>query len=161
MATSLSLFPQNTIFLALYAWNEARLRIDDRVRAVLRDNLLSPLHDCITSRLFAIRHELRHGNMHSVRSAFENAVASPSCQGSAGLWRLFVLWCGRRQRGEAREVLYRGMRACPWAKGLMMAAFGEVRGGMGEEVRGVYRVMQEKELRIHVDLDDWVEERET
>jgi len=38
-----------------------------------------------------------------------------------------------------------------------MGAFLEV--GMEEKGKEMYRVMQEKELRIHVDLDEWLEER--
>lgn len=131
------------------------------MRTLLRDSILTEDNDCVSSRLFAIRHELRIGNVHSVRSAFENAVSSTACLGNAGLWRLYVLWCAHTKefRKSTKEVLYRGMRACPWAKKLMMTAFSELRDVMGfEELKSVYQVMQEKELRIHVDLEDWLED---
>jgi len=61
------------------------------------------------------------------------------------------------QAERVGEVLGRGVRGCPWAKRVVMGAFLEV--GMEEKGKEMYRVMQEKELRIHVDLDEWLEER--
>ena len=163
MEEALYLFPRNTIFLSLYAWNESRARIDDRVRAMLRDNSLLPKNDCVTSRLFAIRYEIERGNVHSAKAAFEHAVASEACKGNAGLWRLYVLWCAQSEdakiKNQAKEVLYRGMRACPGVKALMMEAFQTLRPLMNdEEVKSVHKVMEEKEVRIHVDLEEWLEE---
>lgn len=47
-----------------------------------------------------------------------------------------------------------------------MLAFGCLRGGMGlQELRGIYELMGEKELRVHVSLDEvleaWDERRAT
>lgn len=163
MTAALEFFPQNTIFLSLYAWNESRARIDDRVRAMLRDRVLLPEYDCITSRLFAVRHEMQRGNKHSVKAAFEHAIESEAGKGSAGLWRLYLLWCAQNQdekiKEQAKEVLYRGMRACPGVKQLMMEAFEMLRPMMEQEdLKSVYKVMDEKEVRVHVDLEEWMEE---
>lgn len=55
-------------------------------------------------------------------------------------------------------MFYRGMAACPWSKGFMMLGFEELNGKMGEEeLKGVYKVLVEKDLRVHVDLDELVE----
>ena len=58
---------------------------------------------------------------------------------------------------EAKAVLYRSMRACPWVKSLYLLAFEHLRfvhGGMSDsELKGIYHLMGERELRIHVDLD--------
>lgn len=163
MIAALQLFPQNTIFMSLYAWNESRARIDDRVRSMLRDVALIDKNDCITSRIFAIRYGIQRGNVHSTKAAFEHAVASEVCKGNAGLWRLYVLWCvhnaDAKVREGAKDVLYRGMRACPGVKPLMMEAFETLRPLMtDDELKSVYKVMEEKEVRIHVDLEEWVEE---
>ncbi|KAI9738134.1 MAG: hypothetical protein M1818_005563 [Claussenomyces sp. TS43310] len=163
LAKSLASFPRNTIFLSLYAWNESRLRIDDRVRTILRDVILLPAVDSLTSRLFAIHHEMMHGNTHSTHAAFENAVVSPACSSNPGLWRLYVLFCvgAREYRARAKDVFYKGMRACPWAKWFYFMAFDELADLMGlEEKRSVYRILEEKELRVHVDLEEWLEEQE-
>ncbi|KZF24077.1 DUF1740-domain-containing protein [Xylona heveae TC161] len=61
---------------------------------------------------------------------------------------------------RAPDVLYRAIRACPWAKPLVMLAFTNrhLRETLGfEALRGLYRVLSEKELRVHVDLEDVLE----
>jgi len=160
LTKSLSLFPRNTIFLSLYSWNESRLRIDDRVRAILRSTVLTEAHDNIISRLFTIHYEMRAGNIHSTVAAFENAVSSPSCGTNPGLWRLYVLFCLSSQelRNKAKDIFFRGVRVCPWAKDLMMMAFNEVRGMATEDKIAMYKVLAEKELRIYVDLEQRIEE---
>lgn len=55
---------------------------------------------------------------------------------------------------------YRGLRACPWAKELYVTGFEMLEEGeVGfEELRGTWKVMGEKELRVHVDLEEEFEE---
>ncbi|PGG96382.1 hypothetical protein AJ80_09837 [Polytolypa hystricis UAMH7299] len=191
LAESISLFPYNTLILSIFAWNESRFRIDDRVRTVMRQHT-SPTfrHQAaddkgITAKFsthasnliphfFSIYTELHRGvssgsTAHSARSAFENAVTTaPSSgpgQSCAGLWKLYVLFeltIGQDDE-RARDVFYRAIRACPWAKELVMLAFRErgLRKRMGqEELRKVWNVLVEKELRVHVDLEEWFEDEE-
>ncbi|RDW83235.1 hypothetical protein BP5796_04726 [Coleophoma crateriformis] len=167
----LELFPQNTMFISLYAWNESRLRIDARVRTLLNSNILSHNNDTLTSRLFAIKHEIANGTTHSTRAAFEHAISSPVCQNCAGLWKLYVLWSvwiaesgieNQRQKEleRAKAVWYRGIRACPWSKKLYMLSMTVLRGVgiMDDKVLSeIGRVLSEKELRIHIDIDDRLE----
>lgn len=97
------LFPRNTLLLDLYAWSAAsdsRLRlVDDPVRRVLSDVCLRPAHDCVSTRLLAIRHEaelLPRGvqqRFPAIAAAFEAALASDSCRGSAFLWRCYLDFC--------------------------------------------------------------------
>ena len=104
-------------------------------------------------------------NIHAIRGTFERAVASRTGKCSAGLWKQYVIW--EHDQGEmkrAKAVFWRGVRACPWAKEIYMLAFERLRGTMGfEELRGVYELLGEKELRVHVSLDDvfeaWDERR--
>ncbi|RAH47194.1 uncharacterized protein BO95DRAFT_385957 [Aspergillus brunneoviolaceus CBS 621.78] len=217
LSESITLFPHNTIFLSLFAWTEARFRIDDRVRSVVRDiirnsnittttttknptdpyNLSTPPIP-ITTHLFSIYTELSRpvfagSTAHSVRAAFEEAIGddtpksapsssspsstSPSSSSSArsnpSTWKLYILFeLAQREIHRAKEVFYRGMRACPWSKELIMLAFTHLRAdilrpshlgdapprkgeeGMGfDELRHVYNVLVEKELRIHVDIE--------
>lgn len=59
---------------------------------------------------------------------------------------------------RAKQVFYRGMRACPWAKQFYMLAFTHLRAVLTfGELRAVYSVLGEKELRVHVDLEDQFE----
>lgn len=184
--SSISQFPQNTIFLSLFAWNERRFRIDDRVRAVARqhkspayqrslDDDTDPLstRSVLILHLFSIYTELHRGvsagsTAYSARATFEAAVNSPSGQYSAALWKLYVLFELSQQQKQARpfslarDVFYRGMRACPWAKELVLLAFREpgLRDTMShDELHKVWNVLVEKELRIRVDLESWLEEQ--
>jgi hypothetical protein len=116
----------------------------------------------MVGRLFAIRYEMLVGNNYSVHAAFEQAVSSTACRSNPGLWRLYILFCARTTefRAKAKDVFYRGMRVCPWAKELLMMAFmTELKSLMEfEELRSVYRVLSEKDLRLHVDLEDRLDE---
>ena len=80
---------------------------------------------------------------------------------SAALWKLYFMF--EHSRGEmqkAKDVFYRGMMACPWAKELYMLAFSYLRDVVPiEELRGVYEAMVERGLRIHVSLEEEVWER--
>ncbi|EEQ30351.1 hypothetical protein McanMca71_002158 [Microsporum canis] len=173
---SILLFQQNTIFLGLFAFNEARFRVENRVRSVLTRQIHEPADDSTTTKrstliphLFSIYSELHRGvsagsTAHSVRAAFEAAVSSQSGQHSAALWKLFIqfeLTFGESEK--ARLVFFRSIRACPWSKQLVLLAYGEPRlkESMGfDELRKVFNVLVEKELRVHVDLEEWFEENE-
>ncbi|KAL5326754.1 hypothetical protein ACEPPN_004443 [Leptodophora sp. 'Broadleaf-Isolate-01'] len=175
----LSLLPSSTPLLHLYTHTEAHLKISNRIRTLLSTSTLSPENDCLSSRLFSIKYELENGTVHSVRAAFEHAVESPVGRASAGLWKLYLLFCvygnpgvsggsgEKEMRARAKDVWFRGLRACPWAKELYVLGFQELGGGGAEdgsrgvsyeELRGTWRVMGEKELRVHVDLEDAFEE---
>lgn len=161
LTSFLTLFPQNTIFLSLYAFNESRLRIDNRVRSILLSTILTPQNDTITSRVFAIHFEIVHGTIHSVRATFENALSSPVATSCAGLWRCYLMYClGTPQfHSQVKDVWYRALRACPWAKELYVLGFERLEGLVEfEELKGTWRVMGEKELRVHIDLEDKFEE---
>lgn len=159
----LKLFPSNTIFLNLLAWADTSLLLNDPVREALRTLVLRAPHDRLSSRVFAILHELDAGTVHSARAAFEAALDSDACRGSAGLWRGYVRFCQRHRkalRGKgAAETFYRAVGACPWSKDLAMEAFGTlVRDMDSGDLRGVFGAMAAKGLRIHVDLEDFSRE---
>lgn len=55
-------------------------------------------------------------------------------------------------------MYWRAVRACPWVKELWLMAFEYLREEMGEEeLRGVYEMMEEKGLRVHVGIEDFLE----
>ena len=173
IAESIARFPQNTLFLSLYAWNEARFRIDDRVRFVVKELVLggssetrSNAQHSVIPHFFAIYSELHRGvtfgsNICTIRSAFERAVESDSGAHCAGLWKLYFLFeHSRSEANRAKTVFWRGIRACPWAKDLYMLAFEHLRSGkmMGEaDLRGIYELLGKKELRVHVGLEDMLQ----
>jgi NRDE-2, necessary for RNA interference len=101
---------------------------------------------------------------------------------SAAVWKLYVLWeihvalkqasrpiaqvkySTQQPHPSRRETVpmekpistfHRAIRACPWAKELYMLAFGitELREAIQEQdLRAVYEMMEEKELRVHVEI---------
>ncbi|EAU36646.1 conserved hypothetical protein [Aspergillus terreus NIH2624] len=194
----ISTFPHNTMFLSLFAWNESRFRIEERVRDIVRDittesrtSHTSTLQQVpITSHLFSIYTEMIRpvyagSTAHSVRAAFEKAIGEHDASAqhntlstagsSLSLWKLYILFeLSHHNIQRAKDVFYRGMRACPWSKELIMLAFSHLRAdvvesrhpassrrgdGMGfDELRRVYNVLVEKELRIHVDIEDQLDE---
>ncbi|KAF7590421.1 hypothetical protein BBP40_002877 [Aspergillus hancockii] len=200
LADSISTFPHNTIFLSLFAWNESRFRIEERVRDTIRDittetrnrpDRILATQVPVTSHLFSIFTELNRpvyagSTPHSIRAAFEKAFGDqdPShhhpnslstARSNLSLWKLYILFeLSQHDITRAKEVFYRGMRACPWSKELIMLAFSHLRtdvvreqhpaitrkgDGMGFfELRSVYNVLVEKELRIHVDIEEELEE---
>jgi hypothetical protein len=130
------------------------------VRSVLSSHVLKPPSDSISSRVFAIRHEASHGNVHSTRAAFEHAVASEVGQHHAGLWISFIRFCHEnlKRKKVAKDVFERAVRACPASKAVYMEAFGTLIDDMEErELRGVYAALCEKGLRVHVEMEEFVD----
>ena len=168
LAESIRLFPQNTIFLSIYAWNESRFRVDDRVRSVIQSILLSSTSpgnqqpsESVISHFFAIYTELNRGidlgsNTHTIRGAFERAIDSNCGKQCAGLWKLYFMFeHSRSEIQKAIRVFYRAISACPWAKELYLLAFEYLRDTTSlRDLRGVYEAMVEKGLRVHVSLDE-------
>ncbi|KAI5928530.1 NRDE-2, necessary for RNA interference-domain-containing protein [Camillea tinctor] len=153
-------FPKNTIFLSLFAWREERLSIDDRVRSLLNNVVLREPHACISNYMFAIRHELQAGNAHSTRAAFEHALASEPCKNHPGLWVTYIRFCHDRKelRSKAKDVFYRAIQHCPWSKDVFMEAFVTlVRDMDSSELRSVYNTLCDKGLRVHIDMEEFVE----
>ncbi|KAK4197437.1 NRDE-2, necessary for RNA interference-domain-containing protein [Triangularia verruculosa] len=147
-------FPSNTMFLSLLSWAQPPLTLNDPVRVLLQSTLLSPEHDSLSNRRFAIMYEVQNGTAHSTKAAFESAVES--CEGSAELWRGFLRFCSGKKELErhAKGVFYRGMAGCSWGKGLYLEAFGEGVGMAGEELRGVVGTFVGKGGRVGVELED-------
>lgn len=151
----LAAFPSNTIFLTMFEWNEARFRIDQRMRSLLTTMLLSPEHDCLTSRIFAIRHEIKYGTVHSALSSFEHAINSSVGRSSPAIWKFYIVFCTSTPsfQQRAKDVWIRAINACPWVKELFILGFEILQLDMKQAMR-IWRVMGEKDLRIHVDLED-------
>lgn len=121
----------------------------------------------VTSHFFALHTEINRSitlgsNVHTVRGTFERGVSSCCGAHSAGLWKVYFLFeLSRSELEKAKSVFYRGIKACPWAKELYMMAFEYLRTVMGEtELRGLYELMVEKELRIHLGLEEIFDKRD-
>lgn len=129
---------------------------------MLHDRVLIKRHDCVSSRVFAIEHELTRGNVNTTQVAYERAVTSDAGKYNACLWIAYVRFCyaQRGMRARAKEVFYRALRHCPWSRGVMMEAFDSlIRVMESEELKSVFAMMTSKGLRVHVDLDEFLEAR--
>ncbi|KAF1914794.1 NRDE-2, necessary for RNA interference-domain-containing protein [Ampelomyces quisqualis] len=185
----LTSFPNNTVLLSLYAANEARFAIDDRVRGIMHQNALqSSQARNVAGWSFAIHYETMRGQLagstsHSIRALYKRAThANASGAHSPALWAAYLRfelaqlllqraktkgrapgkdgkkrsWESRLEEAETRvkDAFYQGLRSLPWCKDFVMLAFTEARDVFAqEELWKVYRIMQEKELRVYVEYD--------
>lgn len=186
----LLLFPNNTILLALYAANESRFAIDDRVRGIMSRNALSRSSErrSVAGWSFAIHFETLRGEMagstsHSIRAFYQRATATESSGAhSPALWTKYLRFeiaqlnierartkgkkrgkDGKRRTWESRladaetrvkACFYAALRSLPWCKDFIMLAFTELGDVFDEEeLWKVYRVMQEKELRLYIEME--------
>ncbi|KAE8840896.1 hypothetical protein PTNB85_04295 [Pyrenophora teres f. teres] len=91
----ISRFPNNTILLSLYAANEARFSIDDRVRGIMHQNALHSSEErSIAGWAFAIHYEILKGEIsgstsHSIRALYKRATDSTGAHCPA-LWKAYV-----------------------------------------------------------------------
>lgn len=175
LAESMTRYPRNTIFLSLYIWNESRFRLDDRVRSMIQEVVLGINNrdqggtDNVESHLFAIHAEETRevglgSNDNAIRAAYERAVSSRCGQHCAGIWKKYFFFeCSRQDLKKATAVFHRGITACPWVKELYLLPFQHLRHGPGAmreaDLRGLYNLMVDKELRVHNDLEALLEQR--
>ncbi|CUS10669.1 unnamed protein product [Tuber aestivum] len=186
LSDSLQVFPNNSVFLELFAWNEAKVKIENRVRTLMRDVVLKEGTETILGYGFAIWAEMRmmgaggRYNPNAVRALFEQAVEtnrfafSPSLLGilvltydirtkyNFSLWTIYVEFeIQEKELNRAKEVLFRGIRNCPWSKDLLLLAFQRLRTVMTyEEMRKLLSIVSwEKELRVHdtTELEDYID----
>ncbi|TID17946.1 DUF1740-domain-containing protein [Venturia nashicola] len=164
LVESVTLFPNNTIFLTAYADNEKRFRLDDRVRAILSSIVLHEKTDTVLGWSFAIWSERQRGlelggTSHAIRAVFDKAVQR-SGKHSIELWTKYLLFeieMGDKQR--AKQVFFRGFTNLPWSKWFIMMAFKYLGGVMGfDEMSRVWRVLAEKGLRVVVDIQDQLDD---
>ncbi|CAD0086128.1 unnamed protein product [Aureobasidium mustum] len=138
-------FPDNTIFLEMYRDNEARFRLDDRVRSILKTQVLTRGQSPLVTWTFAINQEtLRYKSQssgstaESVRSTFKRALltAASPVRYSQMLWAMWFHFekhiateetaeksvTGKRSLIEQntyeklKEVFLSGLHHLPWSK---------------------------------------------
>lgn len=106
-----------------------------------------------------------------------HTFAMDSARSNLSIWKLYILFELQRNQdvGAAKAVFYRAIRACPWSKELIMLAFEHLRDdlitenhprqpqrkkqlqhtGLGfDELRQLYNILIEKQLRVHVDISN-------
>lgn len=162
LAGFINLFPQNTLALALFEWVDMGMRIVDETRTLLTTTCSTRQVDCLSTRVFAIEHEQLRGNLHTTKSSYERAVTSDASNSNPGLWISYIRFCfsHKQLRTKAQSVYYRALKQCPWSKEVAMEAFVTlIRDMKSADLRSIYDMMAEKGLRIHADLDEFLEHR--
>ncbi|KAI8393343.1 NRDE-2, necessary for RNA interference-domain-containing protein [Radiomyces spectabilis] len=157
MTRALALFPNDTIFLGLFIWNEAKTKLHGRVRAFFGEALESSPN--VMLWLSAIQSELHQYcpyDVNQVRSLFERAVEHASTRPSIILWKLYIEHEVRKGDLEkARSLLYRSVRECPWSKELYLLGLRLLGPTMSEkEIHEMTSLMMEKEIRLRCSLDE-------
>lgn len=191
LEASINLFPSNTVFLWLYKENETRFRIDDRVRAVLKDSSIANRRSALIGFSFAVDQELSRfagqasgSTAESVRATFARALLSNEspvrhCKALWARWLRFEKDTVQRLAAENpdldkrvgkqavkkwKEVFLGGLHHLPWVKdwviiGLQSFDSEQDFGWSKRDLKGLYNVLQERELRIRVEgLDDLLDD---
>ncbi|KAK6411616.1 hypothetical protein LTR81_014281 [Elasticomyces elasticus] len=180
---NLRTFPNNSLLLELYVQIGAQTRIDDRLRASLQDVMTGP-DATVVGWSFAIAQEINRfssletsgATANSVRSLFARALLAPESKvrHSVMLWTWWLAFELPARHPElppirtkkqdtlekAKQVFLDGLRLLPWSKewvvlGLqVMAEDATMTNG---ELRQVYDVLGERELRVRMSVEDMEE----
>lgn len=160
---------------------------ESRYEQVLADHAQSPIipqWPPVSVHLFSIhmglcRPVVTGGTQKSVRDAFERAIAErsgdprksfghDSACSNLTIWKLYILFELEHALDlqAAKAVFYRAINACPWSKELVLLAFerlrerlpGDREGLHFNDLRQLYNLLNEKQLRVHVNLTKGLEE---
>ncbi|KAK5696933.1 hypothetical protein LTR17_024163 [Elasticomyces elasticus] len=181
---NLRTFRNNTVLLELYVQVGAQTRIDDRLKTSLQEDVMTGPDATVVGWSCAIAQEINRfssfetsgATANSVRSLFARALlASESkVRHSIMLWKWWLafelpvrhpeLLPVRTKKQDtlekAKQVFLDGLRTLPWCKawvvlGLqVMAEAGSMTNG---ELRQVYDVLGERELRVRMSVEDMEE----
>ncbi|KAK4896256.1 hypothetical protein LTR27_005778 [Elasticomyces elasticus] len=181
---NLRTFSNNTILLELYVQIGAQTRIDDRLRASLQEDVMTGPDATVVGWSCAIAQEINRfssfetsgATANSVRSLFARALLAPESKvrHSVMLWtwwlafelparhpKLLSVQTKKQETLEkAKQIFLDGLRTLPWCKawvvlGLQtMAETGSMTNG---ELRQVYDVLGERELRVRMSVEDMEE----
>ncbi|KAI9489261.1 NRDE-2, necessary for RNA interference-domain-containing protein [Zychaea mexicana] len=154
---ALILFPNNTVFIGLYVWNEAKTKLYNRVRSMFAKSLESDPN--VILWLSSIRTELHYHepyDVNQVRSLFESSIEKTNTRSSILLWKLYIeheIQCGELVR--AKSLFYRAIRACPWSKEICLLGIRLLSRQLSEkELHEIVSLMMEKEIRLRQPIDD-------
>ncbi|KAG1083709.1 hypothetical protein G6F42_022106 [Rhizopus arrhizus] len=137
MEQALALFPNNTIFLGFYIWNESKTKIFNRVQHMLNDAVKKDSN--VILWLSAIYSELHKYTPYHVNS-----------------WKCYIQYeLIQDNVQKARSLFYRSIRECPWSKELYILGIKSFGANMDEkEANELISLMMEKEIRLRIPIDD-------
>ncbi|GAA5908743.1 hypothetical protein JCM8208_006776 [Rhodotorula glutinis] len=157
-------FKNNSVFLALFYHNEQRMRIENHFRRLMEDKVIKESEATSEGWLFAIFAELhrdaRSTNVWAVRNLFDRAIDNPRSRSSASVWALYIDFEVRNgELARAKSLIYRALRECPWCKEFHLRPFSPSLRPVfrSRELRDFHHLLLEKGLRVHVDVDQFLD----
>ncbi|GAA5861515.1 hypothetical protein JCM3774_000276 [Rhodotorula dairenensis] len=160
-------FPNDTLFLSLFYYNELRMRIQNHFRRVVEEHVLKDDRATSQGWLFAIYAELhldaRRPNLWAIRNLFDRALDNPKTRSAPSLWTLYIDFEVRNgEYGRAKSLIYRAIRECPWCKEFYLRPFSPTLRSVyrSRELRDFHHLLLEKGLRIRVDVDAYLQEQD-
>ncbi|KAI7908306.1 NRDE-2, necessary for RNA interference-domain-containing protein [Cokeromyces recurvatus] len=157
MERALSLFPNNTIFLAFYIWNESKTKIYNRVQHLLNDALNKNSNVILwLSAIYNELHKYKPYHVDSVRDYFERSIQDTRTRSSIILWKCYIQFeISQNNIEKALRLFYRSVRECPWSKELYLLGLQSFSKVMNEkELNELVSLMMEKEIRLRTPIED-------
>ncbi|KAF1799857.1 NRDE-2, necessary for RNA interference-domain-containing protein [Mucor lusitanicus] len=157
MEQALALFPNNTIFLGFYMWNESKTKIFNRVQHLLNDAVKKDSNVILwLSAIYSELHKYTPYHVNSVRDYFERSTQDTRTRPSILLWKCYIQFeLMQDNTQKARSLFYRSIRECPWSKELYMLGIKSFGADMEEkEANELISLMMEKEIRLRIPIDD-------
>ncbi|KAG2202419.1 hypothetical protein INT47_008890 [Mucor saturninus] len=157
MERALILFPNNTIFLSFYIWNESKTKIHNRVHQLLNRTLKQDSNVILwLSAIYSELHRYKPFQVNSVRDFFERAVSDTRTKSSIILWKCYIQFETQQGNTErAYNLFYRSIRECPWSKELYLIGIQAFEKTMKQsEKNELVSLMMEKEIRLRNPIED-------
>ena len=178
---SIRLFPENCLFYETISLISSQTRIDDRLSDALQSSTQRPAESGLVVWFCNITKAIERSTVdgsgttaNSVRALFSKALLN-SDSGVRHSPLLWTMWLRFEQdvagisksigekvvvfedaRRRVRQVFYDGLRTLPWYKSWILMGTGclsEFGNGNERELRQLYDVMTEREMRLRTDLD--------
>ncbi|CAI7678554.1 unnamed protein product [Penicillium pancosmium] len=122
----------------------------------------------------ALGENMNRDSMKPYDKQMRNNIGTGSARTNLMTWKLYIIFevYHAQDIDAAKAVFYRAIRACPWSKQLFMLAFqylqhdkirhiipinSNATGFLFDDLRQLYYAMTEKQLRIHVDIEDGIQ----
>ncbi|KAI8051900.1 NRDE-2, necessary for RNA interference-domain-containing protein [Gilbertella persicaria] len=154
MERALALFPNNTMFLSFYVWNESKTKIYNRVQHLLNDKLKNANVILWLCTIYSELHRHKPYQVNSVRNHFEKAVQHT--RSSILLWKYYIEFeMKQNDIQRAKTLFYRSIRECPWSKELYLLGIQMFEKTMTEKEKNeLISLMMEKEIRIRIEIEE-------
>ncbi|KAG2234395.1 hypothetical protein INT48_003622 [Thamnidium elegans] len=156
MEHALKLFPNNTMFLSFYIWNESKTKIYNRVHDLLNKSLRESNVVLWLSAIYSELHRYKPFQVNSVRDFFERSISDTRTKASIILWKYYIQFeINQGNIERAHNLYYRSIRECPWSKELYLIGIKYFQKIMSKrETNELVSLMMEKEIRLRYPIED-------